>query len=256
MSTMAIVQARMQSSRLPGKILLPLSEEKTTLECMLDRVKQSEEIDQVVVAVSDTEADAPLHRFLERIGQPYAVGSENDVLDRYWSAAKKFAHVGSTIVRLTSDCPVIDPKVIDRVIRFYQEGHYDFVSNSLEPYSWPDGMDTEVFSCELLERAAKEATKPSHREHVTFYFWQNPGLFKIGYFKNSSNQSSYRLTLDYPGDYEVLRRIHKHFAPRTDFTVAEIISFLDANPDVREMNSEAVRNAGWQSALKKDSIQK
>ncbi len=250
----AIVQARMQSTRLPKKILLPLAGEKTALECMLDRVKHSKEINTVVVAASDAPADRELHEFLEKIGQPHFAGSEQDVLDRYFGAAKKFCDPDDIIVRLTSDCPVIDPTVMDRVVRFHREGGYDFASNSLEPYSFPDGMDTEVFSFKLLERAASEAVLPSHREHVTFYFWQNPALFKIGYLKNATDQSSYRLTLDYPGDYEVLKHIYAHFAPRTDFSMQEIVAFLDAHPDIKDLNSEAVRNAGWQSALKKDTI--
>jgi spore coat polysaccharide biosynthesis protein SpsF len=250
----AIVQARLQSTRLPRKILLPLAGEKTALECMLARVRRSERIDEVVVAASDTPADRELHAFLDSIGQPYVAGSEDDVLDRYYTAAKASCGPGDTIVRLTSDCPVLDARVIDRVIRFYEDGKYDFASNSLEPCSWPDGMDTEVFSFDVLERAAREATLPSHREHVTFYMWQNPDLFRIGYLKNETDQSSYRLTLDYPGDYEVLKRIYEHFSPRMDFTLAELVQYLDAHPEVRRLNDEAVRNAGWQSALKKDTI--
>jgi len=222
---------------------------------MLNRVKKSTLIDNVVVAASNTPADTPLHQYLEHLQVLFIAGSEDDVLDRYQQAAKRFCGAGDTIIRLTSDCPVIDPRVIDSVIRFYREGKYDFASNALEPYSWPDGMDTEVFSYELLQQAAQETTKPSHREHVTFFMWQQPERFTIGYCKHERDLSSYRLTLDYPGDYEVLQRIYAHFAPRSDFAMEEIIEFLDAHPEVRYLNREAVRNAGWQSALKKDTIQ-
>ncbi len=254
MSIVAIVQARLQSTRLPRKILSPLAGDKTALECMLERVKQSERIDTVVVAASDTPADTELHEFLDHIGQPYISGSEDDVLDRYYTAAKELCNPNDTVVRLTSDCPVIDSRIIDAVIAYHIDGGFDYTSNSLEPYTWPDGMDVEVFSSMQLERVAREATLPSHREHVTFYFWKHPELFRIGYLRNDRPLSSYRLTLDYPGDYEVLKRIYAHFSPRTDFTMDEILAFLDAHPDVRHLNDEVVRNAGWQSALKKDTI--
>ena len=221
---------------------------------MLERVKQSKRVDKVIVAASDAPEDAELHAFLEKIGQPFEKGSESDVLDRYYQTAKKFCAPDDVIVRLTSDCPVIDPRVIDEVVQFYAGGAFDYASNSLEPYSWPDGMDTEVFSFKLLERASKEATLPSEREHVTFYFWKHPELFKVGYLKNEKNLSSYRLTIDYPEDYELLKKIYEYFSPRFDFTMHEILEFLDTHSDVKRLNENVVRNAGWQSGFKKDSI--
>jgi spore coat polysaccharide biosynthesis protein SpsF (cytidylyltransferase family) len=252
----AIIQVRMRSTRLPGKVLLPLSGKKAALECMLERVQRSKLLGKVVVAASDAPEDAELHALLGKIGQPYAVGSEDDVLDRYYRCAERFCVPGDVIVRLTSDCPVIDPRVIDEAIRFYLGGRYDYASNSLEPYSWPDGMDVEVFSYRLLERAAREAVLPSEREHVTFYFWKHPERFKVGYLRNKKNLSSYRLTLDHPGDYALLKNVYGHFSPRVDFSMEEILKYLDAHPDVKKLNSAAARNAGWQSALKKDSIAK
>src|SRR5262249_8069487 len=121
--------------------------------------------------------------------------------------------------------------------------------NNLEPYTFPDGMDVEVFSFDALEKAWKEATKPSHREHVTFYFWKNPLIFRIGQYINSKpGQAGYRLTLDYPTDYEVLKKVAAHFAPRMDYSMQEIIDFLNAHPDVKALNAAVARNASWQSA--------
>lgn len=250
--TVAIIQARMKSTRLPRKILMPLAGEMNALQCMLARLKQSKRVDKVVFAVANTEEDTEIHRFLDTIGTPYVVGSEDDVLDRYWQAARKFAAPGDTIVRLTSDCPVIDPAIVDKVIDLFHEKKVDFASNSLEPYTFPDGTDAEVFSYENLERAATEATLPSHREHVTFYFWKNPELFKIYNVQNTSDQYGYRLTLDYPEDHQLLKRVYEHFSPRVDFTLAEIIGYLDSHPEVNKLNAHVIPRAGWQSALKKD----
>jgi len=252
MSVIAIIQARMGSTRLPGKVMLPLEGSHTALECMLFRVKQSSLIDTIVVATTSLPADDTIAALLDTLEQPYVRGSEDDVLDRYWQAAQQFAEPGDTIVRLTSDCPVIDARVIDTVIRSFQEGGFDFVSNSLEPYTYPDGMDVEVFSYALLERAAHEAVLPSHREHVTFYFWRNPKLFRVSYVKSGRDLSQYRMTLDYAADYEILKNIYSHFSPRTDFSLEEIIVFLEKNPDIMTLDGRVVRNAGWKSALKKD----
>lgn len=252
MAVVAIIQARMGSSRLPGKVLLPLDLSRTALECMIDRTKQSRLIDRVVVATTEVPVDDAIADLLEAQKLPYVRGSESDVLARYWQAAQAYAAPGDVIVRLTSDCPVIDPRVIDKVIGAYQEGGYDFVSNSLEPYSYPDGMDVEVFSYELLERAAREAVLPSHREHVTFYFWQQPDLFFVRYIKSDIDLTRHRVTLDYPEDYELLKRVYEHFSPRRDFSLEEIIVFLEAHPDAAVLDGRVVRNAGWKSALEKD----
>lgn len=246
----AIVQARMSSTRLPGKVLLELVPHVSVLEFMLERVSRSKEIGKTIVATTENPNDKVLAERLKRMGQPYFVGSENDVLDRYYQAAKKFgAKSGDAIVRITSDCPVIDPEIIDKTIRFYKEGNFDYATNNREPYVYPDGMDTEVCSFDALEKAWKEATKLSHREHVTFHFWMHQDLFKVGQYGNEKlNQGDYRLTLDYPSDYELLKRVCEHFAPRRDFTMQEIIDFLDAHPEVKALNADVARNAAFKTA--------
>lgn len=248
----AIIQARMGSSRLPGKVLLPLDAKRTALECMVDRVSKSALIDNFVVATTNLSIDDEIVSLADSKSWFYERGSENDVLGRYWQAAQKFAKQGDVIVRLTSDCPVIDFRIIDLVIQDYVDGDFDFVSNSLEPYSYPDGMDVEVFSYELLERAAREAVLPSHREHVTFFFWKNPNIFSIKYVKSLLNLTRYRMTLDYQEDYDTLRKIYEHFFPRTDFSLDEIITLFKRNPELMLLDGRKVRNAGWRSALEKD----
>lgn len=251
MVTIAIIQARMSSTRLPGKILLDIAPGTTVLECMLARVATCTEIDQTIVATTTNPKDVVLVDFLKARDLPCFVGSEEDVLDRYYQAAKAFgAKSGDVIVRMTSDCPLIDPKVADTTIRFFKDGDFDYASNNLEPYTYADGMDTEVFSFDTLERAWKEATSPAHREHVTFYMWKNPELFKIGQYQNpKEGQAGYRLTLDYPEDLAVLSDVYTHLFPSNPlFSMEDILAYLDAHPEVKKINTDVERNASWKSA--------
>ncbi len=251
MSTIAIIQARMSSTRLPGKVLLEIAPGKTVLECMLERVAASKEIEKTIIATTTNPKDQVLVDFMEKIGKPYFVGDENDVLDRYYQAAKAHgAKSGDVIVRMTSDCPIIDPKVVDETIQYFKAGDFDYASNNLEPYTYADGMDTEVFTFDALEKAWKEATSPAHREHVTFYFWKNPEIFKIGQYKNpNGDQAGYRLTLDYPQDLELLQKVVQALYPKNVlFTMQDILSFLDERPEIKKINTETERNASWKTA--------
>lgn len=254
MSVVAIIQARLSSTRLPDKILLELLPHKTVLKSMIERVEQSKLIDKVIVATTNNPNDKKLVQYVADLGVNYFVGSEDDVLDRYYQAAKQVCGPDDIIVRLTSDCPLADPAVIDEVVQDYLDNKFDFVSNSLDPYSYPDGLDVEVFSFAKLQQVWRDATLPSHREHVTFYFWQNPQLFKIKYHKNLRDLSHYRLTLDYPQDYELIKAVYRHFTAQNkpDFSFYDVIDFLDAHPEVKAINATIQQNAGWQPALEKD----
>ena len=252
MKTIAIIQGRMGSVRLPGKIMMPLCGQIPALGCMLARVKQSKQIDQLIVATTTNPEDQAVVQYLQGTNQEYFRGSEQDLLDRYYQGAKTFGAKSSDIVvRLTADCPVIDPDVIDDIVKIYKAGGYDFVSNTLQPYSFPDGMDVEVFSFKNLERAWREASLPSHREHVTFYFWQHPDLFKIFYHKSDKDLTSYRLTLDYSEDYQVLQKVYEHFSG-FEFSMQDILQFLDQHPEIRNINAALPQNAGWLESLEAD----
>lgn len=253
---LAIIQARMGSTRLPRKVLLPFGQNHTVLSYMLERVKRAKLVDKVMVATTDAEPDCELVAYLQKLDVPYAVGSETDVLDRYYQAARsQNLKPDDVIVRLTGDCPFSDPAIIDLAVKTFLDGGYDFVSNSLEPYSYPDGLDVEVFSFANLERAAREAMLPSHREHVTFYFWQNPGMFKVYYCEYPKKLSHYRLTLDYPQDYELLKKIREHFEEQntSDFHMEDIVAFLETHPEIVRLNREHKQNAGWTPALEADN---
>ena len=251
MKTFAIIQARMGSTRLPGKILLNIAPEVTVLDCMLDRVKHCTEIDTTIIATTENPKDKVLVDYLEKNKILQYVGSENDVLDRYYQAALAHgAKSGDVIVRMTSDCPLVDPIVADTTIRFFKDGDFDYASNNLEPYTYADGMDTEVFSFDALERAWKEATSPAHREHVTFYMWKNPDVFKIGQYINpKANQAGYRLTLDYQEDLDLLKNIYAELHTKNPlFTMEEILGYLDAHPEIKAINADVERNASWKAA--------
>ena len=241
----------MGSTRLPGKILLNIAPDTTILECMIERVKHCKEIGTTIIATTDNQKDTVLVDFLKKNNIPYYVGSQNDVLDRYYRTAKAYgAKEGDMIVRLTSDCPLIDPAVVDTTIRFFKNGDFDYASNNLEPYTYADGMDTEVFSFDTLERVWKEAVTSAHREHVTIYIWKNPDIFTVARFVNPNpNQAGYRLTLDYLEDLELLQKVFAEIHPKNPiFTMEEMLSYLDAHPEVKNINADVERNASWKAA--------
>ncbi len=248
----AIIQARMSSTRLPGKVLKVI-DDRPMLFYMLERVAQAQQIDQVVLATSSEKEDDEIVDFCRRQEVLCFRGNLDDVLDRYYQAAKSFN--GDPVVRLTADCPIIDPQVIDSLIEIFKDGQFDYVANTCPPegMTYPEGMDVEIFSFHALEKAWKETVKPSDREHVTFYFWKNPNLFSI--FRHDLHRSfaDYRLTVDYPQDFDAISRILNHFYPeRPFFTMEEVIAYLDEHPDIKSLNDHIESFSGWQSAFEKD----
>jgi len=247
----AIIQARMSSTRLPGKVLLEI-DSRPMLSYMIERVLAAKNIDEVLIITSVDVSDEPIVKFCEKNKILYYRGSLEDVLDRYYQAAVAFK--ADTIIRLTSDCPLIDPRMIDAIVSAYDAGNYDYVANAMPPPGTvPDGMDVEVFSFNALERAWKEARKPSDREHVTFYFWKNPQHFSIFKYNLKKDLSMYRLTVDYNEDFEVVASIFAALYPLNYlFSLDDIIIFLKQNPAVYNKNSKFKPNQGWQSAYEKD----
>lgn len=250
----AIVQARMNSTRLPGKVLLDING-RPMLSYMLERVASAKCVDRIVVATSNKPQDDAIYDFCKEEAVSCYRGSLEDVLDRYYHAATKFKC--EIIVRLTADCPLIDPNIIDSLIDAYNSGCYDYVANTAPPddTTYPDGMDVEVFSYKALKRAWEEAKKPSDREHVTFYFWKNTGLFSTFRKDLAKNWGEYRLTVDYPEDFELVCSLIAHFYKNNPkFTMEDVIAFLDANPDIRLINSHIDPNQGWKPAFEKDKM--
>ena len=248
----AIIQARMGSSRLPGKVLKEVNG-VPLLKYQFERVKQSLFITETVIATTLREENDVITEFCEQNQISCFRGSENDVLSRYYECSREYKV--DIIVRLTADCPLIDPRVIDEVVKIYLENDYDFVANTAPPegFTYPEGMDVEVFSFKLLERAMREAEKPSEREHVTHFFWQNPQFFSTYRIDLEKDFSSYRLTVDYPEDLDVTESVICGLYPKDPiFSMHDMIRFLDANPVIKEKNSCFGPNIGWQSAFQKD----
>ena len=229
----AIIQARMGSTRLPGKIMLPILN-KPVLEHLIDRVKKSSNIDEIIVATSNNKNDDIIEKFCETQKIKCFRGSEKDVLLRYFEAAKKFSI--DIIVRLTSDTPLLDPKEIDKVILKYNENKYDFVSNLFPlPRTYPDGYNVEVFSMDLLKLVNNQAKKPSDREHVTTFITMQPSKFKKYRIDSERDLSKYRLNLDYKEDFELIKSVLEELNEKTD--LEDIIKWLDKHPEILKLNS-------------------
>ncbi|WP_394234922.1 cytidylyltransferase domain-containing protein [Niallia oryzisoli] len=236
MKVAAIIQARMGSTRLPGKIMKAVNG-RTLLEYQLERVKYAKTIDQVIVATTIKETEQPILELCERLGIDYYRGSEEDVLSRYYEAAKNY-HVDA-VVRLTSDCPIIDPEVIDKVVNCYlnNQSSVDYVSNTLER-TYPRGLDTEVFSFEALSKAYDEAVLSRDREHVTAYFYTNSNLFKLLNVRNDQNFERYRWTVDTEEDFKLIQLIlNELYKSNQVFSLEDVIRLLNIYPEWNEINA-------------------
>jgi glutamate-1-semialdehyde 2,1-aminomutase len=250
MKTLGILQARTSSTRLPGKVLKKILN-RPLLELQIEREKRSRMIDHLVVATSNENTDDPLEELCNLLGIECYRGSLDNVLDRFYQVAKK--HSPSWIVRLTGDCPLVDPELLDAVIQFCIEGNYDYATNALEP-TYPDGLDVEVFRYSALEEAWKESKLPSQLEHVTPYINRQPKKFKIGHYKGDIDLSYLRWTVDEPEDFELVKTIYENLYPiNPKFSTNDILVFLEANPIWKTFNRKHERNEGFKKSLEKDN---
>lgn len=247
MRTVAIIQARMESTRLPGKVLADV-EGSPMLRRVVDRALCASALEGVVVATSTQSADDEIARFCERAGFGLFRGSCDDVLDRYHSAARTAN--ADVVVRLTADCPLLDPAVIDRVVGEFHDGGFDYVSNVLTP-TYPDGLDVEVFSVECLDSAWRDAGLSSEREHVTAYIVKHLELFRLGCVRNDVDLSQLRWTVDTPADLEFVRAVYRACGPEP-FGVSEVLALLNDRPELCEINAGIARNEGYERSLRED----
>ncbi len=249
-----IIQARTGSSRLPGKILMNVAG-KTLLEHMVERISHSKKLDKIVIATTTKSTDDAIVEIAKKLKIDYFRGSEDDVLDRYYNASKKFD--ANVVVRLCSDCPLLDGNVIDDVLDDYFTGGYDYVSNLVPlPRTYPDGLSVEVFSSELLNDAQFNAKKPSEREHVTFYMWGQPEKYSIHRTEYKTDLSKYRFNIDYREDYLLLEKIFEHFYPKNkNFLFEDVVKWLEENPEIFKLNSMIEPNLGWLKSLEEDKKQ-
>ena len=245
----AFIQAHMSSTRLPGKVLLPIAG-RPMLWHVWWRLSQAEALDNVVVVTGDRSSDDPIVRFCAQNDIPCFRGSEDDLLDRYYQAAK--AYGADVVVRITADCPLIDPQVVDEVIGVFLKGGYDCVCTNAPP-TFPDGVGAEVFSFEALERAWREAEWQSEREHVTPYIRKHPELFRIGNVTHGEDLSSMRWTVDEPQDLEFVRAVYEHLESMS-FGMADVLDVLKRHPELMEINVGVGRNEGYQKSVREDRL--
>ncbi len=246
---LAIVQARVSSSRLPGKVLLPILG-KPMLQLHLERLSRMNLADELIVATSDEVSDEPIAGLCHKLDVPCYRGSLEDVLDRFYQAARGYqpAHV----VRLTGDCPVADPDLIDDIVSYHLDGGYDYTSNTIKP-TYPDGLDAEVIRFECLEAAWREAELPSQREHVTPYIWSQPSRFKLANHENDEDLSDLRWTVDEPEDYELIKVIYQHlYQVKPNFDRYDVFDLLEGRPELRQVNQAFERNEGLAKSLELD----
>jgi len=239
MTILAIVQARMGSTRFPNKVMRPILG-VPMIELLLNRLVQSKLIDHIILATSLDPCNQPLVEHAQGLGYEVYQGSEDDVLDRYYQAACIVQP--EIIVRITGDCPIVDPEIVDRAIATFQQSQVDYLSN-VSPPNYPDGLDVEVFTFQALFRAWRSAKLPYEREHVTPYLRES-GKFQLLGIEHTEDHSDKRWTVDEPDDFEVIKNVFEYFAPRHDFSWLEVLGLQQNQPELFVVNQRLARNEG------------
>lgn len=235
----AIIQARMGSSRLPGKVLRDIGG-RSMLGWVVERTRQAQALDQVLVATTVDPADQPVVEYCEQAGYLVTRGDEHDVLDRYYQAA--CTHAVDVVVRITADCPLIDPRVIDKTVETFlaAQPSCDFAANRLPPpwgRTYPIGLDTEVCSFEALEQAWREADQAHQREHVMPYLYEHPDRFQIQLINHEQDYGGMRWTVDTAADLALVRQIVAHFQGKDDFSWLDVLELMEQHPELQEINA-------------------
>ena len=244
----AIIQARIGSSRYPEKIMKEINGQPV-LQHVYDRINASE-VDLCIIATTDTEKDDLVQKYCDENNILCFRGSEEDVLSRFYFAAKKYNL--DIIVRGTADDPLKDTKVINKAISIMKKNTYDYVSNTIKP-TYPEGIDIEIFTFSALERAYKESVLPSEREHVTPYIWKNSDIFKCYNFCHNKNLSGMRWTMDTEDDYKFMVEIYSHFKGKDNFCMEDILEILEKYSDIQMINKGHIRNEGYLRSVQEDN---
>jgi spore coat polysaccharide biosynthesis protein SpsF len=239
LKVVAIIQARMGSTRLPGKVLQDL-EGETVLARVVTRLRRARLINDFLVATTDRAADDAIVKECRSLAVPVFRGDQDDVLDRYFRAAQLAK--AEVVVRITSDCPLIDPEITDKTIAAFLEVRPDYASNSLVR-TYPRGLDTEVMSFATLGRAWQEARKPHEREHVTPYVYEHPAEFKLLSVTGEADHSAHRWTVDTPEDLKLVRAIYSRLKGDPTFGWRDVLAVLDREPGLMELNRSVVQKA-------------
>jgi len=244
--TTIMVQARTGSRRLPRKVLAKI-EGKPMIWQIINRLKKVKLADQIILITTTKSEDKILLKIAEKNNIFAFAGSINDVLERHFYCALKFK--ADPIIRITSDCPLTDPSLIDKMIKFYQKNDYDYVSNTLSP-TYPDGLDVEIFSFAILRKLVKLTKAKSDMEHVTSYIRKHQNKFKIYNYQNRKDLSSFRWTVDEKRDLTFIRKIYSSMKPKFIFSTNTVLSLLSKNPNFLQINEGIMRNQGYLSSKK------
>ena len=242
-----IIQARMGSSRLPGKALMKSDSGKPLLYYVINQLRYCSKIKNLVIATTTNQEDDEIEKFANNNSVNVFRGKEKDVLDRYYQCAKKYSF--STIVRITADCPLIDPQIVDKVVEQFFSGNYDFATNTLTR-TFPIGTDVEVFSFSALNRAWENAQLPSEREHVTPYL-RNKENSKIINVENDKNISNLRLTVDRIEDVELIKQILNNISINP-IHLEDVLELFSRKPELIEINKHINHNEGFNKSLEED----
>ncbi|MEM3172006.1 MAG: glycosyltransferase family protein, partial [Candidatus Nitrosotenuis sp.] len=237
-------QARMGSTRLPGKVMMPIKG-KPLLYYVINQIKHSKTIPNHIIATTKLQQDDVIANYAKTQNVLVFRGNQEDVLDRYYQCAKQYGI--DTIVRISADSPLIDFEIIDLCVNKFRKNGFDYLGNTIEKINdvwketyngFPIGFAVEVFTFEALESAWRNAKKPSDREHVTEYIWQNPQIFKLGNITNTENLSNIRLVVDYKSDFELIKKIIEQFEDNEIFTTHKVIELINKNPKLFDKSSK------------------
>ena len=249
MKIAAVIQTRMGSTRYPGKVLEKLKGERKVLDYVVNQLKFSKSIENIIIATTTLEQDDVIVKYAKDNNLKYFRGEPLDVLDRYYQCAKEFSL--ETIVRMTSDCPFLDPTVVDKTVNKFYQSTFDFISNNLIR-TYPIGVDTEIFSFETLEKTWKDARLPSEREHVTPFIKKNNGIFKIHNLENEQKVPIYRITIDRKEDLNFLKEIAKNIN-HEPILLEDVYKILKMKPEILDLYNDKMDVVeGYNKSLKQD----
>lgn len=249
--TIAIIQARLGSTRLPGKVFLNI-ESKPVLQHIVNRLKKVAKIDKVIIATSNLKINKKITLYCKANNIDFFVGSEENVLDRFYNAAKLYNP--KNIIRITGDCPLIDPETIETLINYYKNNNYDYcgvatgagVADNDKIFRFPDGLDAEIFKFSVIEKTYLNARKKIEIEHVTPYIWGNPSLFNLGVLESDVDYSKYRLTLDNIEDFNLIKWIYSNLYKENEFfNLKDIIQLIEKNKYKLDTNKHLIGKEGY-----------
>ena len=244
-----IIQARMGSTRLPGKVMMNVEDQKPVLYFVIKQLQECKLIDKIIVATTTNEEDEEIVNYIKNLGIDCFRGSPKDVLDRYYQCAKEYSI--SSVVRIPSDKPLIDPEIVDKVISMFENNSYDYITNFLPNPTFPSGTEVEIFSINALKKAWENAKLPSEKEHVTPYFSNHQDEFKITHIKNSENLSHLRWAVDKMEDLKLVRKIVSKIKKRP-ILMKNIVDLFSKEPELTEINKNVNRKEGDTKSLKED----